>query len=224
MNINREEYLITPSTYKDSKELEAIITLYQNVFGGEPWNEWWICPDCWRNFPLDFEGECPCCWSELKQYYPDDQLEQYFEELSNNPLYKEVIARTKDEIIIWLTSWWGSTLDDLNASKLCLSGPDFQKMEEKILTLYPDFDPAVKFFYLAEVAVDEKYRWKRFASELYHTLLDSVKQDESKYIIVRTTKKTDVPYKWLKKMWYQDVYDYNDDQQRVILIKILDSD
>lgn len=215
MEITKDYTILSPN-FKDSVERKKIRELYRTVFGDEPWNEWWICPNCGKNFPLDFEWKCPCCWSELKQYYPDDKLKKYFEKLSNNPLYKELIARTKDGIIVWLTSWWGSTLDDLN-SKFWLTKTEFQELEGKIRSIDPDFDSS-KLFYLAEVAVDKKYRLQGVASALYHTLLESVKKDGYEYIIVRTTTKTDVPYQWLKTMWYQDVYDYNDDQQRVILI------
>jgi hypothetical protein len=40
-----------------------------------------------------------------------------------------------------------------------------------------------------------------------------------KYVLVRTTKKTDKPYRWYRNEWFVDVFDYNDQQDRVILIK-----
>lgn len=211
------EITILPANFEDFEELDAEIKLYQEAFGGYPWNEWLRCPKCWRNFPLSYKWKCSC-WSKdaLTPYYSYDQLKQNFKESRKLPWYQGIIAKTSDKII-WLISWWNSNLNELNESKLWLSETDFQKLKEKICSIYSDFDSS-KLFYLAEVAVDNEYRWQSVASKLYLTLLESVKKDGYEYIIVRTTTKTNVPYQWLKEKWYEDVYYYGDDQKRVILI------
>jgi len=76
----------------------------------------------------------------------------------------------------------------------------------------------IDFYYLAEIWVDRRYRWQDIAWKLYRENLKKLKQQWEKFILVRTTKKSDVPYKWFKQMWYKDVFDYNDAQDRVILI------
>jgi hypothetical protein len=48
-----------------------------------------------------------------------------------------------------------------------------------------------------------------------------LQQNNQKYLLVRTTKKTDKPYEWYRKLWFQEVYDYNDQQSRVILSLII---
>jgi ribosomal protein S18 acetylase RimI-like enzyme len=82
--------------------------------------------------------------------------------------------------------------------------------------LYSDFN-FENFYYFAEIWVKNSYRWQNIAWQLYRQSLEQIKNNWVKYILVRTTKKTDVPYKWFLKELYQDVFSYNDEQDRVIL-------
>ena len=154
----RKETIIKSANFQNLKELMAIIMLYQKVFGGPPWNEWWKCPNCWSNFPLSQKWRCPCCWSELQPYYPDDKLKQNFEKLRKLPWYIELIAKISKKLA-WIIMWWDTNLNDLNESKFWLSETEFQKLERNILAIHPEFDPEEPFFYFAEVAVRKESRW-----------------------------------------------------------------
>jgi hypothetical protein len=48
-----------------------------------------------------------------------------------------------------------------------------------------------------------------------------VELNGKEFVIVRTTKKSDLPFKWFQKLGYKVVYMYNDENDRVIMIKNL---
>lgn len=61
--------------------VRGLVRVYQEAFGGEPWNEGYKCPLCEAIFPLSFtETICPPCRSndnkqiELVEYWPAEQV------------------------------------------------------------------------------------------------------------------------------------------------------
>jgi hypothetical protein len=61
-------------------------------------------------------------------------------------------------------------------------------------------------------------RWVDIASRMYRTQVGTLLSRDKSDILVRTTRKTDMPYRWFLKMWYTPVYVYGDPQDRVILV------
>ena len=48
--------------------------------------------------------------------------------------------------------------------------------------------------------------------------MEKLKERWERCIFIRTTKKSDIPYKWFLKMWYNKVFSYNDEQDRILMI------
>jgi ribosomal protein S18 acetylase RimI-like enzyme len=80
-----------------------------------------------------------------------------------------------------------------------LDTSDLYLLQTNITTLYPDFD-LDNFFYCADMGVKSGYRGQGVASLLYQERLKRLQQNNQKYLLVRTTKKTDKPYEWYRKL------------------------
>lgn len=161
-------------------------------------------------------GSCSCDNPDLIQFYDNLSLKKDLDLLSEKEKYQEQVADVLGEKV-WFIWWWNSSLSLLNSDKLRLNESQYEELYNQIYSLYPDFDFS-DFYYFAEVWVKSDYRWLDIAWELYRNNLEQLKERGEKFIVVRTTKKSDVPYKWFKDLWYIDVFNYNDEQDRVILV------
>jgi len=193
------------------------IKLYKDIFWEAPWNEGYICNNCWKILPKKFYGKCEC-WEidDFEVFYKNKELKNSFEELSNNDKYIELVAKVLEKDI-WFIWWWNSDIESLNKDKLWLDGDWIKDLKSSISDLYSDFD-FDDFYYFAELWVKKEYRWNDIAWELYRENIEKLKNRWEKYILVRTVKTSDVPYKWFLNEWYKEVYSYNDQQDRVLLV------
>ncbi len=193
------------------------IKLYKEVFWEEPWNEWFICKNCKTLYPLSFSGKCSCSNSNLEEFYKDEELKESFKVQSMKDCYLEYIATVLDEKT-WFMWWWKSDIEGINQDKLGLDENETNKLKLWILENFPQFE-FDSFFYLSEMGVKKEFRWQRLASKMYDEIIrELVLNTPWRYILTRTTRKSDIPYKWLQKLWYETVYNYNDPQDRVILV------
>lgn len=191
------------------------IKLYKDIFWEAPWNEWFICKNCWKFYNIQFMWSCSCYRSQLEPFYRNSEVKETFSQLSEKLWYKELIAKLLNNEV-WFIWWWQTSLEQLNLDKLWLIKEQLKELYQKINNLFPDFN-FENFYYFAEIWVKNNYRWQDIAWQLYRQNLEQIKNNWVNYILVRTTKKTDVPYKWFLKEWYQDIFSYNDEQDRVIL-------
>ncbi len=195
------------------------IKLYKDIFWEEPWNEWFICKNCDKIYPKKFMWKCYCKKSSLESFYNNIELKYSFKELSLKEWYKEYVANILEEKV-WFILWWNTSLNKLNNDKLWLDWDKFKALEANIIEIFPEFD-IDNFYYFAEIWVKKEFRWNDIAGKLYRKNLEELQKFWEKYILVRTTRKTDVPYNWFKANWYREVFQYNDFQDRVILVKKL---
>jgi len=98
-----------------------------------------------------------------------------------------------------------------------LNNERLNNLSKWILDIFNDFD-LENFYYFAEMWVKNNFRWNDIAWELYRKQLEELKDRWEKFILVRTTRLSDVPYKWFIKDWYIEVFEYLDEQDRVILV------
>ena len=159
---------------------------------------------------------CSCRESKLEPFYKNSEVKETFTQLSEKLWYKELIAKALNNEV-WFIWWWQTSLEQLNVDKLWLNEDQIRILVRKISDLYTGFN-FENFYYFAEIWVKNDYRWQDIAWELYRQNLEQIKSSWVDYIVVRTTKKTDVPYKWFLKEWYREIFSYNDEQDRVILV------
>ena len=192
------------------------IKLYKDIFWENPWNEWFICKKCWKIYNIKFMWSCSCGEGQLEPFYRNSEVKEAFTQLSGKLWYKELIAKILNNEV-WFIWWWQTSLEQLNLDKLWLTKEQMSILVEQISDLYLNFN-FENFYYFAEIWVKNNYRWQDIAWELYRQNLEQIKASWVNYIVVRTTKKSDVPYKWFLKEWYQEIFSYNDEQDRVILV------
>jgi len=207
---------------QNSVDTDAKIALYTRVFGEAPWNEGYACPITGNLYPLS-SGQltCLCCETpnNTKPFYTPEELQSTFALLEKKKWYQEQIAivtgNTSPVGFMW---GWRSSLEEINEEKLKLNTEQIKDLELLIKDKNSNFD-IENFYYFAEIGIESGNRGGDIAGNLYRAQIESVLRNGSWDILVRTTKKTDLPYKWFLKMWYIPVFDYNDQQDRVILIK-----
>ena len=191
--------------------------MYKDIFWEEPWKEWFVCQSCWKILPKCFWWRCECwSWSNFEPFYNNKGLKEEFQSLSKKPGYSELIAEILGEKI-WFIWWWSTDIDSLNEDKLKL---DYEQLTDLILILmdmFPDFDTD-SFYYLAEIWVRKDYRDKDIAGSLYREIINNLKENQEKYVLARTTRKSNKPYKRFLKEWFREVFSYDDQQDRVILV------
>lgn len=206
----------------DSVDTESKIALYTRVFGEAPWNEWYICPVTGNLYALSSkQTTCLCCSipNRTKLFYTAEELRTTFELLEKKKWYQEQIAKLTDgDNPVGFMWWWRSNLLEINSDKLKLTPEQLEKLKLEIKKNNETFN-LLDFYYFAEIGIESGNRGSDIAGTLYRTQIESVLRSGGWDILVRTTKKTDLPYKWFLKMWYIPVFDYNDQQDRVILIK-----
>ena len=110
--------------------------------------------------------------------------------------------------------WWLTSICKLNEEKLGLSLEELKKLT---LSLPENFNEN-NFYYFAEIWVESSMRGLDIAWKLYRSQINGIINLWVRDVMVRTTMKTDLPYKWFIDLWYVPVYEYWDDQERVILV------
>lgn len=191
------------------------------VFGEAPWNEGYICTVTGKLFPLWANlSNCLCCKipNPLKPFYTKEELRETFIKLEKQDGYRENIAKNSDNIPVGFMWGWNSDMNAINKGKLGLSDENLKELQLRIQETNTHFN-LQKFYYFAEIGIDAQTRGYDIAGMLYREQVKSVIENQNGSILVRTTKSTDLPYKWFIKMWYIPVFEYNDEQDRVILIK-----
>ncbi len=130
--------------FKQLALVEAITSVYQQSFGGEPWNEGWLCPVCEKVFALSHSDKtCPECSKHsrtvlLVEYWPRNKVVSDFYHEMQKPDPICVVAQSDEKVVGFA---WGY--------RVCVS-PDLGQQLDA-----PDLHLSLKgdFFYLDECAV-----------------------------------------------------------------------
>jgi len=195
---------------------EEKVKTYIEVFGEAPWNEWWIDKEG-NLYPLSFENPDPS-W---EKYYNADQMKQIWEQRTLKEGYNEQIAEVllQDgaKECVWFALGWKTSLDELIQEKFKLDEAELTVLLDSLKEYNIDADSIL--FYASEMGVKKQWRGQGLWSKLYDARIQEVIQNSGKITcIVRTTKKNDVPYKRYLWKWFEEVYSYDDEQERVILV------
>ncbi len=195
------------------QDLAKKIDLYIKVFGEEPRNEWYKDWD-WNLYPLSYGGNTQL----MSLFYNKEDLETQRSNRTQKNWYIECIASAlEDDNLIGFTLWRSDILSNLNNEKFALWEKEYSLLLSNIAWILND-DSISKYFYAADLGVSIDYRWLWVASQLYDERYKKIVENGEKIIIVRTTKNRPVPYEWYKSKWFQEVFSYNDIQNRVIMI------
>lgn len=143
--------IIKINPFEQPKMVEAIAAVYQQSFGGEPWNEGYLCPLCESVFALPSSFKtCPNCAKRsisvlLVEYWPISKVvsDFYREMRKPNPIC--IVAQSDEQIIGFAWGYQISANQDLDNH---LEAPSLHK------SLHGDF------FYLDECALMPSHQGK----------------------------------------------------------------
>jgi len=215
---------------RNNENLEQKIQMYIDIFWEEPRNEWyqckWECKELYALSKVKSEELTKClkCGSDIEPFYEKNDLKSKRKSRTEKEGYVWMLSETlENNKLVWFIMGWGTNLEKLNSEKLWLDEKKLEQLNRNVKELFPGCNTN-NLFYAADIWVKKEYRSKEkpgmhIASNLYNAREKEVKNKWFAYVIVRTTKKSDVPYKRYKNKWFKDVFDYNDAQDRVVLIK-----
>ena len=163
--------------FGDFVAVKAIVKIYQQAFGAEPWNEAYVCPVCKTIVParpiLEFCPECAEFGQKilLTEYWPTSKvISDFYSEMMNADAIC-VVVRIGKKIIGFA---WGYKL---------AANPDIdQKLEAPGLNNLLD---GGYYFYLDECAVAPAYQGQGFGKALSKYIFQ---EEGLKQILLRTKK------------------------------------
>lgn len=210
-------------TISETAPIFAKTRLYKQVFGEAPWNEGFVCRNCETLYPTS--GGKPeicrnCGGKKIEVFYDNAELSGELEALTRKEGYVERVAEILGAGFVGFAWGWVSDLDALNREKLSLDAGGMSAMRAVIAERFPEYDGS-PVYYFAEIGVRADCRGRGVAGELYRSKMEGAKSLGKKYSVVRTTRKSDVPFKWFVSDGFEVVYEYGDDRDRVILMKAL---
>lgn len=213
-----------------NENLEIKVQMYMDIFWEEPRNEWyqcqWECKELYALSKVKSEELVKClkCGAPIEPFYEKNDLKSKRKARTEKKWYIWMLSETlEDNNLVWFIMGRGTDIEKLNNEKLWLDQENLEQLNKNIIKLFPECDTN-NLFYAADIGVKKEYRSKEkpglhIASNLYDAREEEAKNKWFNYVIVRTTKKSDVPYKRYKDKGFKDMFDYNDAQDRVILMK-----
>ncbi len=169
MLIRKVYVLSEPTTVRD------IAMVYQNTFGGDPWNEGYVCPKCKQSFPLSTGlTVCPECLKNrdeifcLVEYWPLSKIVTDFY-LENSKEEALCLVAQNDQWVVGFVWGYGVMINTEFADKI--EAPELvQKFQREV-------------FYLDECAVLPKYQKQGTGKSLIKEIL---KRQPYDIMILRT--------------------------------------
>jgi len=154
--------------------VSGIVAVYRQSFGGEPWNEGYVCPVCRHQRALISSlALCPVCAEAgrdepLVEYWPADRVTTDFHNEMQNSAAACVVAE-EDEVIIGFA--WGYQVTSSPELSEKLEAPD---LHEKI---------AGDYFYLDECAITPDHQGRGIGNKLVRYIIGEQSHDR---ILLRT--------------------------------------
>ncbi|MDD3302873.1 MAG: hypothetical protein PHN31_04900 [Candidatus Gracilibacteria bacterium] len=201
--------------------IDSVIYAYKNVFNYSAWGEGVKCSNgC--SYKSTFENKadvCPDCGGEIIDYYSEIEVKQEIEKVINNTKFKQAIVLFSDRDVGGFTWGWADNIENINDEKLGLNTDNYNELCENLTINGLKVDNP--FYYQSETGTTYKNRNKGLGRDLIYLNQDLLieNRDKVSQIIQRTSKGSPM-YKIRKKQGYKEVYDYKDDDKRVIFAKI----
>lgn len=160
--------------FKHHGDVASIASIYQQAFGGEPWNEGYLCPVCEKSFALKVRIEtCPECEKEARtvlvvKYWPTSKVISDFYHEMKKPDSVCVVATEESKIIGFA---WGYRVTSGVKLDKYLDAPGLHKKAKG------------DFFYLDECALTPNQQGKGIGKSLTKQIFREQHQEQ---VILRT--------------------------------------
>jgi GNAT superfamily N-acetyltransferase len=162
MNISIQK--IEPFQFGYSLEMvPGIVSVYRKAFGGEPWNEGYVCPVCGDAFPLaQADILCPSCATRgesvlLVEYWPTSKVISDFYREMKKPEALCLVAKNDDGKVVGFI--WGYKIVVGDHIDDYLEAPGLSRLVSG------------EFFYLDDAAVLPEYQRKGIGKNLIAHML-----------------------------------------------------
>jgi GNAT superfamily N-acetyltransferase len=169
--------VIQVEPFHQPKMVEKIAAVYQETFGGPPWNEGYKCPVCEKVFPLsNTETLCsPCLDSTNKsvlliEYWPKSKIISDFYHEMSNPEPLCLLMQGEEDAIVGFV--WGYQMTVDKNTDDYLEAPGLHQLVGNRT-----------FFYLDEAAVLPAFQGKGIGGILIRQIFQRQRQ---KNILLRT--------------------------------------
>jgi GNAT superfamily N-acetyltransferase len=156
--------------------VEAIVSVYQQSFGGEPWNEVYLCPVCGKDFPHHpVLTTCPLCAERGQQvlvvdYWPRYRVVSDFYKEMRKPSPVCVTAEMDGGVVGFA---WGYQVSATESLDEHLDAPGLHQ------SLHGDY------FYLDECALTPQYQGKGIGKRLVTKIFE---EQATGRILLRTMR------------------------------------
>jgi len=163
---------IEPSS--DPETVRGVVAAYQRTFGGEPWNEGYVCPVCGDAFPLSrTDRSCPSCARNgrsvlLNEYWPASKVASDFDREMGKPEALCLVAKDGDVVVGFI---WGYQIVIDEHIDDYLESPGLSRLING------------PFFYLDDAAVIPEYQCQGIGKKLVAQML---RVQPEKNILART--------------------------------------
>lgn len=154
--------------------VHALALAYQQTFGGEPWNEGYVCSHCGNVFPLTPRPEmCVTCSSDsvdhtLTEYWPTEKIISDFLNEMSKPGSVCIITQDCQKIVGF--AWGYTLLSDVHLDQH-LDAPGVHHALSG------------EYFYLDEVGLIPEYQKKGLGTKMVEKIVRAQKHDR---VILRT--------------------------------------
>jgi GNAT superfamily N-acetyltransferase len=174
MNISIQK--VEPFRFGYSEEMvRSIVLVYRKAFGGEPWNEGYVCPVCGDAFPLaEIRALCPSCATRgesvlLVEYWPTSKVISDFYREMKKPEALCLVAKNDAGKVVGFI--WGYKIVVDEHIDDYLEAPGLSRLI------------GGEFFYLDDAAVLPEYQRKGIGKNLIAHML---RMRPQKNILART--------------------------------------
>lgn len=151
-----------PNALRDPPTVAAMIGVYREVFGADPWNEWKQCPLCDASFGRYHRGNvCTACHGKrilLVEYWSRDRVaKKLYSELAK--VGAECLLSYADEGVCGFAWGYEIDIDEVFARHI---------EAQHLYHAYPDRN----CFYVSEVGVLRNYRKQGVGRRLFDGLIE----------------------------------------------------
>ncbi len=171
--------------FDDPASVEQIVSVYQEAFGGEPWNEGYLCPICGATFPLVSPKTCKSCFDRngifvlLVGRWPKSKVVSDFYREMAKPKALCFVAEEDNKVVAFA---WGYKIEMSEDTDAELEAPGLHKLV------------CGEYFYLDEVAVLPTYQRQGVGKELLENIFAGQKR-----VLLRTLKESQM-FRLTKKL------------------------
>ncbi len=186
--------IVKINPFEQPEVVMEIAKVYQETFGGAPWNEGYLCPVCGEYFALSCESKktCPACSSNnssvnLIHYWPTEKVVSDFYQEMKKEASVCLVAYLDSEIVGF--AWGYKIIMCENTDKYL----GFLGLNQKL--------GEGEFFYLDEVGIKPNNQCKGFGRKIIEHIFH---QQNEKNILLRTMIDSQM-YFLIKKMGGENV-------------------